>query len=189
MTPFPHAPDVPPSRSNEDGAILLLALIFILLISVSILGLLTFGGGGFTDAANLQVQRTLEYAADSATTAAIQNVRYSANAFTNANCLPASPMNIPEDNVSIPMTVTCTVTPDSAPTPQQYTRSATFYACQGTVCSQANAIVTATVEFQDLSPTSGVDDCYSDPYDNQTDTDTCGTGMVIVSWFVQNSET
>src|SRR5579872_4413222 len=65
------------STDNEGGAVLLLALIFVIVVTLSIFGLITFGGTGILNAANLQGQRSLEFAADGATTAAIQAVRYS----------------------------------------------------------------------------------------------------------------
>jgi hypothetical protein len=176
-----------PYKRNEDGAILLLALVFILLISFSILGLLTFGGTGIKDAADLQGQRSLEYAADGATTAAIQAVRYSYQAYSGspADCLPGgTTMMIPEDGTNYTMTVDCVGTVEDSPAPEQYSRAVTFYACTQSACSDSDAIVAATGEFQDLSPTTGIDAC-----DDAHDVGTCGTGMVIDSWIVKNVDT
>jgi hypothetical protein len=176
-------------KQDDDGAILILALVFILLIALSVLGLLTFGGTGIKDAASLQGQRSVEYAADGATTAAIQTVRYSYEAYdgnTNpaGDCLPTgSTIMIPEDGVNYTLTVDCSGTLEAAPTPQQYTREVSFYACMQSSCSESNAIVAATVDFQDLSSVTGVDGCDS------SDTSTCGTGMVISDWIVKNIDT
>jgi len=173
---------------------LILALVFVILIAFSILGLVTFGGGGIKDAASLQGQRSLEYAADGATTAAIEAVRYNYLAYngappvgTNAAgvCLPAgaSQIAIPEEGIPYNMVVSCSGTLETAPT-AQYTRVIVFTACQNTApCTPTNAIVTATVDFQDLSPT-GIYSCY-----DTSDTSTCGTGMVISSWVVENADT
>jgi hypothetical protein len=178
---------------GEGGAILILALVFILLISLSVLGLLTFGGNGIKDATSLQGQRSLEYAADGATTAAIQAVRYSYYAFngpptTNTNftnapgdCLPDGAVLTLPDTASmtidgVTMTVTCTGALYTIPTPQQNTRVITFYACLQGSCTSSNAILAATVAFQDLSP-GGIYGCYDAP-----DSTTCGTGVVIQSW-------
>jgi len=174
---------------NESGAILILALVFILVMAISVLGLLTFGGTGLKDAAGLQGQRGIEFAAEGATTAAIQSVRYSFNAYnsgsTPSSCLPpgATTMTIPEGSVNYQMEVDCSGTLNVAPTPLQYTRVVTFYACQSgptpPSCNQGNAVVIATVNFQDLSA-SGVNACY-----DSSDTGTCGTAMVISSWNVK----
>jgi hypothetical protein len=173
------------SMKDEGGAILILALVFILLMALSILGLLTFGGTGLKNSANLQGQRDLEYAADGAATAAIQSVRYSYQYYPvddggpTLPCLPdgATSMTIDSDT----MAVGCTGTLPQ-PVPQQSTRVVTFYACLQAIapCSPDNAIVAATVGFQDVSA-AGVYDC-----SDAADTGTCGTGMIVTSWVVNN---
>jgi hypothetical protein len=181
-----------PSQRREEGAILLLALVFILLISLSVLGLLTFGGTGIKDAASLQGQRSLEYAADGAVTAAIQSVRYSSNFFSVVNssptsdCLPNGALSMSIDNDA--MVVGCSGAL-SLPVPQQKNRVVSFYACLGTAnaatgattCSSNNSIVAATVDFQDISST-GLYDC-----PDVAGPGTCGTGITIVSWVVFNT--
>jgi hypothetical protein len=183
---------------DEGGAILILALVFILLISFSVLGLLTFGGTGIKDSASLQGQRSLEYAADGATTAAIQAVRYSyyafngtpgpQNNFTNpaGDCLPdGAVMTVPDTQTltinGVTMTVDCTGSLYTIPVPQQNTRIVTFYACQQSSCTSDNAVLAATVAFQDLS-TAGIYDCYDAP-----DSASCGTAMIIQSWTIETS--
>jgi hypothetical protein len=91
-------------------------------------------------------------------------------------------MTIPEDGIPYQMTVDCVGTLEVAPAPQQFTRIVNFYACNQSACSQSNATVAATVEFQDLSSATGVDDCFDD-----ADTGTCGTAMVISAWIVKNA--
>jgi hypothetical protein len=179
--------------ASQEGAILILALVFILLISFSVLGLLTFGGTGITDATSLQGQRALQYAADGAVTASIQSVRYSSNYYDvvdqepTTDCLPGAAngvtsMTLDGDQVTVGCTGTLAL-----PVPQQNTRVITFYACLGSAtgtaspCVYSNAIVAATVDFQDIS-SSGFYDC-SDPADSLT----CGTGMTIANWVVLNS--
>lgn len=61
---------------DESGVTLLLALVFIVIGALALTALITFAGGALLNTANLNSQRTLEYAADSATDVAIQNVRY-----------------------------------------------------------------------------------------------------------------
>jgi hypothetical protein len=190
VTPISSIDQSVHSDANQEGAILILALVFILLISFSVLGLLTFGGTGITDATSLQGQRALQYAADGAVTASIQSVRYSSNYYNVVNqnpttdCLPngATSMTLDGDQITVGCTGTLAL-----PVPQQNTRVITFYACLGSAtgtaspCLYSNAIVAATVDFQDVT-SSGFYDC-SDPADSLT----CGTGMTISSWVALNS--
>lgn len=186
------------TEQGEEGAILILALVFVIIVTLSIFGLITFGGVGILNSTNLKGQRSLEYAADGATTAAIQAVRYSPFYFSNPqpeDCLPdgavlslpnnggfaSSTPSITIDGVS--MTVDCIEGITATSTPQ-FTRVVTFYACLaslGVPCTAINSIVTATVDFEDVTLT-GVEQCSS-----ATQTSTCGTGEVINSWVVQTA--
>jgi len=186
--------------SDEGGAILILALVFVLIVTLSIFALITFGGVGILNATNLQGQRSLEYAADGATSASIQAVRYSYYPFTNpqpVDCLPdgtvltlpfnhstntyestTSDITIDGENI----TVDC-IAGQPDPSGAQFSRVVTFYAClqAAAPCTANNAVVAATVKFEDVSQ-AGVDQCLS-----ATDTSTCGTGEVISSWVVQTA--
>lgn len=181
----------------EDGAILILALVFILIVSLSTLGLITFGGVGLKDATSLQGQRSLEYAADGATEAAVQAVRYSSLAFSYppVDCLPDGAILTMPDSVTMTingdlMVVDCaaTVLPSNLPA-RPLDRVIAFYACPlnaliGTppTCFSGNAVVAATIDFQDVSP-SGVHQCSS-----ASGSATCGTGVATISWVVQNAD-
>jgi hypothetical protein len=190
-------------HDDESGAVLILALIFVLVVTLSIFGLITFGGVGILNSTNLQGQRSLEYAADGATSAAIEAVRYSDDSFHDyrpEDCLPdgavltlvtdpstnpplgestTSQMSIDGDA----MMVDCITGLPNSSVPQ-FTRVVTFYACLQTAapCTANNSIVAATVDFEDVS-SAGVDDCLS-----STDSSTCGSGEVISSWVVQTSD-
>jgi hypothetical protein len=185
-------------RPDEDGAILILALVFVLVVTTAIFGLITFGGAGIMNATNLKGQRSLEYAADGAATAAIQAVRYSYLPFgyPPVDCLPDGAILTinPPDNVTMTingdqMVVDCaaSILPPNYP-PQPQGRVIAFYACQQAdltgsplACYSGNAIVAVTVAFQDTS-SAGVYEC-STP----TNTATCGTGESIISWDVQTA--
>jgi hypothetical protein len=194
-TPHIHAERI---DHSEDGAILILALVFILIVTVSVFGLITFGGVGIKNAVNLKGERSLEYAAAGATEAAIQAVRYSDLSFSYppVDCLPDGAVlsTTPPDTVTmtinnLTMVVDCatTVWPSSyQPRPQD--RIVALYACLqsslvgSTPCGSGNAIISATVDFQDVS-SGGIYDCSS-----ATGTATCGTGVAILSWVVQNAD-
>jgi hypothetical protein len=185
-------------RRDESGAVLLLALIFIIVVTLSIFGLITFGGTGILNATNLQGQRSLEFAADGATTAAIQAVRYSNYAFTTTgveDCLPDGTVLAPTAPTGsgtktmvvnqIPISVDCTAATSSPPSG---TREINFYACQQTSSSYAttqclanNSILVAKVSFDDVS-SSGLDACSYPP-----NSATCGSGMTIEGWVDQTA--
>jgi hypothetical protein len=181
----------------EQGAILILALVFILIVSLSTLGLITFGGVGIKDATSLQGQRSMQYAADGSIEAAIQAVRYSYLPFgyPPVDCLPDGAILTMPDNTTMPvngqqMVVDCaaTVLPSSVP-PRPLDRIIAFYACptSGLVgspptCFSGNAVVAATIDFQDVSA-SGVHQCSS-----ATNEATCGTGVATISWVIQNAD-
>ena len=191
------------ANASEEGAILILALIFVLIVSLSVLSLITFGGVGIKNTVNLKGQRNLEYAADGATSAAIQAVRYSYQTFSAyppTDCLPDGAVFTSGDTVTITinsniMVVDCTATvrpPNSLPvnsSTRPEDRVIAFYACttlQLTAsggqpyCYAGNAIVAATVDFEDVSA-GGFYEC------SNTNASTCGTGEAVESWAVQNA--
>jgi hypothetical protein len=181
---------------GDGGAVLILVLIFVIVMSISVLGLLTFGGTGITNATNLQGQRSLEYGADGATTSAIQAVRYSYDAFNNpqpTGCLPdGATLALPDTTPSITINnvafmVECIAgLPSTIP---QYTRVITFYACVlQSSCSASNAIIAATVDFEDVSQTD-LDECAAPVTSGAPfNTTTCGTGETISSWVVETAD-
>jgi len=177
---------VHPTR-DEGGAVLILALVFVIIVTFSVFGLITFGGVGIKNTTGLSGQRSLEYAADGATTTAIQAVRYSYLSFNNSqpmSCLPdgaelslpdnASPVTINGDAMS----VDC-IAGLSASWP--VTRVVTFYACLQGSCTANNAVVAATVDFEDVSST-GASQC------SAAVLTTCGVGEVITNWLVRNAD-
>jgi hypothetical protein len=182
-------------HNDESGAILILALVFVLVVTLSIFGLITFGGTGILNATNLQGQRSLEYAADGAASASIQAVRYSDFLVVNpdnpqpVDCLPdGTVFTAPSTTADIvingdAMVVDCITGPPDSAVPQ-FTRVITFYAClqADAPCTANNSVVAATVDFEDVS-TSGVDQCL-----NATNTATCGIGEVISSWVVETAD-
>lgn len=195
-----RTPGHPVLRSrDEDGAVLLLALVFIVVIAVVLSSLLTLTGNDLLNSSNLRTQRSVEYAADGAADAAVQAVRYSESAYMGAPqaCLPSTPpagspssITIGEaSNPGVQITVDCgngarsrrsclsrTVLPC-------VTRSVSVYACQGTgTCTSTSPHLQlqATVGFDDYSATNVL-------LCSRTSTATCGTGMAIESWLVRGS--
>ena len=185
----------PRSGHGESGAVLLLALIFVIVMSIALLAIVNFAGDALVNTANLKGQRSLEYAADAATDAAVQTVRYSYFAFNSTtnpsgDCVPDGTVLIMPDSATMPavngetMNVTCSGMINVDPVthqPQQNTRTVTFFTCEQATCTNNNALVVAVVTFQDYS-TAGIDKCTSSP-----DSATCGTGELIQSWIVKTA--
>ena len=180
-------------RRDDSGATLLLAVIFVFVVSLTLLALIGMSGNDIKNSINLENERSLEYAATGATNAAIQAVRYSYYAFNGTtnksgdDCLPdgAAFTNPDGDTTSmtlngVAMYVDCTGTLNTG---SQNTRTVTFYACGQASCTSANSVIIATVDFQDYS-TSGSYSCTS-----QEVISSCGTGVVVASWIVQNADT
>jgi hypothetical protein len=84
---------------DEEGVVLLLALLFVVAIAFVLLGLLSLSGNDLKNTSNLQSQRASEYAADSAVDAAVQAVRYSYYAF-NSNQPGVSGLCVPNTGAS-----------------------------------------------------------------------------------------
>ena len=61
---------------GEEGATLILALVFVLLTSVIMLAIVTLSGTDILNTTNLQNERALEYSAEGAVQSAVQAVRY-----------------------------------------------------------------------------------------------------------------
>jgi hypothetical protein len=165
-------------RGGEAGAVLILALVFVLAIGLAVVSLANMATNDLVNSMNLNSQRSVEYAADSATSVAVQNVRYSGNPYSSSpsNCLPSGgPLTLNGVNIW----VDCTQ--------QQFdpisgvTRVINFYACRSATCSSANAILQAEITFDDYS----VGNTYSCAPGSSIST--CGTAMTVDSWILETA--
>jgi hypothetical protein len=144
---------------GEDGVIMILALAFLVSVSLTIGALLSLTNVNLVNTRGLQQTRGAEYAADAAVENAIQELRYQAP--TNPITCPNFPtagtsmlvngvntyyVTINNENI----TVKCTM---GIP-PQFFGRIVQFSACRVTASAncQANAIIQATVVFNDVQP-------------------------------------
>lgn len=122
-----HAKD---GRSCDDsGAVLILALMFIIVGALSLTAIVTFAGTALRNTANLKAQRGLEYAGDSATDVAIQAVRYSSHAYDQATGRMSTPPQTCLGTASIAISATGHPT---AATAQKFTMAVD---CQGSARS------------------------------------------------------
>jgi hypothetical protein len=180
-------------RRGDNGAVLLLALFVMTGVSLMLVALVSLAGNDLHTTSLLRSQRSIEYAADGATTAAVQNVRYQFLAYNGApaSCTPATASGSFTVN-GVAMTVTCSgefggtadppaCDPVAAPNIPCVTRLVDFYACTQGPCSanNPNNVLRAQVAFDDYAAPGVPFAC-----DSSLGTKTCGTGMEIMSWVV-----
>jgi len=138
-------------RKDQEGAALLLALVFILFISLIMIAIVTLSGTDILNTSNLQNERNLEYSAEGAVQAAIQGVRYLTPDSTLAYCASSPAYGAPLVN-DVAIDVYCQA---SVPA---YQRSVTFEACSAGVAAGhcvndvGNAdVINASVLISDVS--------------------------------------
>lgn len=169
---------------DESGAILVLALVFLVAVSLIVLGLLDWTGTSLQDTTAFASERSVEYAATSATQLAIQNIRYSPLISGSASTLntpnycwangtTSDPMTI--DGVSVFVSCITEWNPASSAT-----RVVTVSTCLASVTTDpttctATPLLQANVTFNDYPtgvylPSSGPCVVY------------CGSGMTQNSW-------
>lgn len=168
-------------QDDEHGAVLILALVFLVAAGSIITALLGWGGNDIKDVAEFQNNRTLNYAAGSAMQVQMQAVRYDSSKCANN---PYSSIPIPNPNPSNNVTIDiwCTITMFNPA--KANTRVVTLTACSDTArlanaCSQANPYLTVVVTFDDYSSTNQFSQ--STPCTPETSS-SCGTTMTINSW-------
>jgi hypothetical protein len=178
--------------ATEEGAVLILALVFLVAIAVILTFLVTLTGTNLLVTSKLQAQRNVEYAADALVDGAIQAVRHQApNSVTNPTC-PSYPSGSPTTVIITgqALVVECSMVIPTNGSGQVifYGRIVEFDACVGAApavsfssCQNA-AIVRASVVFNDVSNAPGCKGsdpaCYPGFW---------GTGMNIESWVVETA--
>ena len=177
---------------GEDGVIMILALAVLVSVSLTVGALLSLTNVNLVNTRGLQSTRGAEYAADAAIENAIQELRYQApNNPITCPSFPSAGTSMLVNGVNtyyvtlnnVNVTVTCTM---GIP-PQFFGRIVQFSACRTSAsanCS-ANAIVQATVVFNDVNPScqSGTTPgCYggSPGYWGQG-------GVTVQQWNVKNA--
>lgn len=174
--------------AGEDGASLILALIFITVIGLLMIAILNFSAGALTNTINLRTQRGLEFSADGAVNASEQWVRSTCPNTTNTAGYPcaamfgsSAPAKCMPNNVgsmtfnSYTVMVYCT---GAAPLGK---RVVDLYACTTGTCSATNSLLHANITFFDSDPSGNV-------LCSGANTSTCGIAMKINSWDVITSD-
>ncbi len=183
--------------ANEEGATLVLALVFVVIIGLVLLAIISLTGTNLADTANLQNGRALEYSADGAVDAALQAVRYcpvSPSGTFACPGLPTTPCSTstafsistsagPVNGSNANVVVYCAVAP------LRYERQVTFTACPATetlaTCQMvhsagiSDAYLVAQVLYTDLATgcSGGSSGCPS----------VIGQSATVLSWSLQRS--
>jgi hypothetical protein len=169
---------------DETGAVLILALVFIVGVSLVITALAGWASNDLRNTSNFATDRSALYAVGGATELAISNARYSYSAtLTTSACPGTNPVTLDGESVK----VWCSTVPFPALSPPNpsITRAVTFSACLASISQSsctASPYIQAVVYFDDISSTSNVDNCTS------TSNQTCGTSMIVDSWIVQSGQ-
>lgn len=167
-----------PRGRDEGGAILVLALVFMVVIALMILALVNFSGNDIGSASNLLTEQALEYGAEGGVNVAIQTVRYSDDTFASlAPCVGATNAPVQVGSNAPAIYVSCLSTPaNQLPANTGVSREVSFYGCLSKGgCSSSNAVVAATVDFVDLQG------CSTGTISN------CGESESVKSWLVHNA--
>jgi hypothetical protein len=170
--------------NDESGAVLLLALAFMVAASLLITGLTAWASNDIKNVGNFKTSRTAVYAAGGAIQTATWNLRYSYQATGSVFC-PSSgsqPSTAPFTLDKVQIDVWCNITTNEG---SSNSRVVTFSAypasrCQATCTGKP--YVQSQVTFNDFSSTNLH---YCPPSGSQAST--CGSAETVDSWVVQPS--
>ena len=153
-----------PRRRDESGAVLVLALVFTMVVSVVVGSLALASANDILNIANFKTSRSTLAAAEGAVQAQIGAMRY-----VYATTCPGKPYTL--DGASIVVTCTATVNPGSSAS-----RVVTFTASpQG---QSSVTLISAQVTYDDYSSSFNKNDCLA----STPSPTTCGAGMTVNSW-------
>jgi hypothetical protein len=183
----PVASGVVPARKDEGGAVLILALIFLVIVGAVVGSLATWATNDLNNTAKFTSARTQQYAVSSAMETAIENIRYTPLFSTQLLTTPAtpsycwgssSPSQVTIDNLNV--AVWCSMGTANYNAGSAQTRVVTLSACPVTASESAsscaaNPSLQAVVTFGDYPPG------YSAPNTGQCVV-YCGTSMTVNSW-------
>jgi len=163
---------------DQEGATLVLALVFMVVIALVLGALLTFSGNGLLNTSNLLKQQSLEYRSEGAVEVAIQTVRYTDMTYNGGSCFAGGSPTV-QIGQALPSNPPVYVTCSSVANPPNtgVTREINVYACGSSGCGPNNYTVWATVDFQDGSTCSAAS------------FGACGQIESIKSWLVHNANT
>lgn len=187
----------PGRAKGEEGASLLLALIFLVAVSMVIISTVGWAGNDIGLTAKFQDAQQFQAAADNASEVAVQYVRFnflqaSLGASPPAPCWSAAPTASALTTNGHVVDVWCstTWTHDSGTPPDSLVRTVTIYGCLNSVTAPgcvANPLLQAVVQIGDANTTTGTSTCTAETSTSGSASTTCGTWLTIKSWIFDRS--
>jgi hypothetical protein len=167
------------SAGDERGAVLILALIFVVIVGTVVTGLLAWSGNNIKNAVHFKSTRSALYSAGGATQVAIWDIRYS-NAFAPGQAAAACSADTNPFTINgQPIVAWC-----SPLAPVAGGRAVSVTAFTASQCTNGHApcigtpYIAAQVTFNDFSNANQ----HACP---PTTSNSCGTGMTVNSWVVR----
>jgi hypothetical protein len=153
--------ETPEPRSRDAGAILVLALIFMLVGSVVVIPLAGFATTNLMVTHPFIQERQVQSAVDGATDLAIETVRYSATqGYPGGTCASVTPPPLNGQTIRVDCASNA-IAPPATPTES---RDVTFVACptsDATPDCPGHDLLDATVAYSDFTPSGQVEVGYS----------------------------
>jgi hypothetical protein len=193
---------------DESGAVIILALVFLVAVSLIVTALLTWVGGSLHATGSFTDERNVEYAATNGVNLAIQNTRYTFD-FGTTNPLSTPPNTAMLNNATPELCASYQIPNEAASQVDVYcsmvwqaysanTRIFTYSACSSASASNATAadcaakpLLQAVIAFDDYpsgvavpspSPTPCVPILQQGNPPSGLDNGSCGSSMAQVSW-------
>ncbi len=148
---------------DEAGAVLILALVFVVIIAFMLVALVDLTGNDLLNTLNLRNQRSVEYAADGSVDAAIEMVRFQpAEGGLHQSC-PVTSFTGPNSLNGIAIWVYCAPLQPTQPG----TRLVQFTACPTSAsCTSGTGLLQAVVTYDDFNPNNNYELGYSSSIDH-----------------------
>lgn len=182
---------IPKTDRSDEGATLVLALIFMVVAAMLVLALVTWSGNDLQTVAAFRQGRSLNYAANSAVETAIQDVRYN----PQPTACPSSGLSIPVNTLTMIVWCIDSFTGTNVQTEggTAASRVITFYACSNSAfaqntCGPNKAPYSSSKPPPYLEATVTYDD-YTSPTQIGSSilcTSTCGANVTINTWIFRN---
>ncbi|MDE3108231.1 MAG: hypothetical protein KGJ42_08770 [Acidobacteriota bacterium] len=174
-------------RRDDRGSSLVLAIIFLTVVSVLMVALVEWVGADLRNTSSFTAAQSFQSTANSAAEIALQNVRYNfmaptLNASPPAPCWTTSPSPslLSLNNQSVDAWCSTAWT-----TGATQSRTVTISVCLSTLSASACAVtplLQVIVTFGDFERTTGIASCSPVTTAVSSTTTTCGTTMVVDSW-------
>jgi hypothetical protein len=194
------------THEKEAGASLILALVFLVAVSLLAFSLVQLAGNNLVSTVQFKTAQATQSATNNVTDIALNETRYNFPLYLSNNSTPyacwaqdvasatppsSSSISVPIDSgTNVNVSAWCTMTFDPS---NQITRKVTIYSCPNTVTSgvlcMASPMTKTIATFDDFPSTLGGTTCLPGTGVVTNPNSTCGNTMSILSWIDRNSIT